>query len=57
MKLEFSQQISEIFKKIVFNLNMSSGSGVVPYGRTERWTDITKSIVNLCMGQKIHSSN
>jgi len=48
MKLEFSQQISEIFPKIIFNVNMSSGSRVVPYGQTERWTDMTKPVVNLC---------
>jgi len=36
MKLEFSQQIFEKFSKIKFDINMSSGSRVVPCGRTER---------------------
>jgi hypothetical protein len=35
MKLEFSQQIFEIFSKIKFNVNMSSRSRVVPCGWTE----------------------
>ena len=38
MKLEFSRQISEQ-SSMKFHQNPSSGSGVVPCGRTDRWTD------------------
>ena len=36
MELEFSRQISEKSYNIKFHENPSSGSGVVPCGRTER---------------------
>jgi len=39
MKLEFSQQIFEIFSNIKFHENLSSGSGVVSCGRAGRQTD------------------
>ena len=42
MKLEFSRQISEKFSHISFNENPSIGSRVVPCGRTDRPTDMTK---------------
>jgi len=39
MKLEFSRQIFEKYSNIKFHENPSSGSRVVPFGRTERRTD------------------
>jgi hypothetical protein len=36
MKLEFSRQIFEKYSNIKFHENQSSGSRVVPYGRTDR---------------------
>jgi len=38
MELEFSQQIFEKSSNIKFNENPSSGSRVVPCGRTDRQT-------------------
>jgi hypothetical protein len=43
MKLEFFWQISETYTNIKFHKNPSSGSRVVPCGRTDRQT--TKLIV------------
>ena len=45
MKLEFSRQISEKFSNTIFHENPSSGSRVVPCGRTDRRTDMTKLVV------------
>jgi hypothetical protein len=44
-KLQFSWQISEKYSNIKFHENQSSGSQVVPFGRTDRQTDMTKLIV------------
>jgi len=38
MKLEFSRQIFEKYSNIKFHENSSSGSRVVPRGRTDRRT-------------------
>jgi len=45
MKLEFSGQIFEKSSNTKFYENPPSGSRVIPYGRTDRWTDMTKLIV------------
>ena len=45
MKLEFSQQIFEKYLNIKFHENPSSGSRVVPCGRTDRQTDMMQLIV------------
>ena len=45
MKLEFSQQIFEKSSNIKFHENPSSGSRVVPCGRTDRQADFTKIII------------
>jgi hypothetical protein len=42
MQLEFSGQILEKFSNIKFHENSSSGSRVVPCGRIDGQTDITK---------------
>ena len=42
MKFEFSWQIFEKYSDIICNKNLSSGSRVVLYGRTERRIDIKK---------------
>ena len=42
---ELSRQIFEKFPSIKFNENPSSGSRVVPCGRTDRRTGMTKLIV------------
>ena len=60
MKYEFSRQISEKFSHIKFNENPSIGSRVVPCGRTERGTDMTKLIValpNFSISPKIDVKN
>jgi len=44
MKLEFSGQIFEKYSNIIFNKNPSSGSRVIPCGRTDGRTDMTKLI-------------
>jgi len=44
MKLKFSRQIFE-YSNIKFHENPSSGNAVVPYGRTDGQTDMTKLIV------------
>jgi hypothetical protein len=46
MKLEFSPQISEIYSNINFHENLSSGSRVVPSGRSDKQTDMMKLIVD-----------
>jgi len=38
MKLEFSRQIFEKYTNIKFRENLSSGSRVVPCGRTDRYS-------------------
>jgi hypothetical protein len=43
MKLEFSRQIFEIFSNITFHENLSSRSGVFPYGRMDGQTDRDKT--------------
>jgi hypothetical protein len=45
MRLEFSKQILEERSSIKFHQNPSSGSRVLPRGRTDRQTDMTKRIV------------
>jgi len=45
MKLEFSRQIFEKYSNIKFHGNPSSGSRVVPCGRTNGQTDTTKLII------------
>ena len=45
MKVDFFKQISENYSNIKFHENPSDGSPVVPCGRTERRTDMTKLIV------------
>jgi hypothetical protein len=45
MKLEFSPQIFEKHSNIKFHDNLSSGIQVVPRGRTDGQTDMTKLIV------------
>jgi len=45
MILEFSGQIFEKYSNVKFNEYTSSGSRVVPYGRTDGQTDMTKLIV------------
>ena len=48
MKLEFCQQSFKKFSKIKFEVNTCSGRRVLPYGRTECLTEVTKPVVNLC---------
>jgi hypothetical protein len=45
MILEFSRQIFEKSSNIKFHENPYSGSRVVPSGRTDRQTDMTKLII------------
>ena len=45
MKIEFSRQIFEKYSNIKFYENPSSGSRVIPCGRTDVSTDMTKLIV------------
>jgi hypothetical protein len=45
MEFGFSQQVFEKYSNIKFHDNPSSGSRVVPYGRTDGRTDPTKVIV------------
>jgi len=45
MKLEFSRQIFKKSSNIKFHKNPSSGGRVVPCGRTDGQTDMTKLIV------------
>ena len=47
-KLEFSQQIFEIYSNIKLHKNMYGGSQVVPCGRTDGQTDMTELIVAFC---------
>ena len=42
MKLEFSEQIVETYSNIKFHKDPSGGSHVVPFGRTDGQTDMTK---------------
>jgi hypothetical protein len=44
MKLEFSGQILKNYSDIKFYENSSIGSRVVPWGQTDRRTDMTKLI-------------
>jgi tRNA U38,U39,U40 pseudouridine synthase TruA len=45
MKLEFSRQILGKYSNIKFHENPSSGSRVVPCGRTDGGTDMMKLVV------------
>jgi hypothetical protein len=45
MKLEFPRQICEKFSSVKIHENPSTGSSVVPWGRTDRQTDMPKLIV------------
>jgi len=47
MKLEFSRHFFEKHSNTKFHENPPSGSRVVPCGRTDRWTEMTKLIVSL----------
>jgi len=47
MKLEFSRQIFEKYPNIKFDEDLSSRSRVIPCGRTDGRTDMTKLIVAL----------
>jgi hypothetical protein len=42
--LNFLERFKKKSSNIKFHQNLSSGSGVVPCGRTDRWTDMTKLI-------------
>jgi len=46
MKLEFCRHIFEKYSNTKFHKNSSSGSRVVPWGRTEEQTDATALIVS-----------
>ena len=46
IKLEFSRQFFEKFSNTVFHENPSSGSRDVPFGPTDRQTDMTQLIVS-----------
>jgi len=50
MKVEFSRQIFDKHSTVIFHENPPSGSGVVPYGRTDGRTEryMTKLIVAFC---------
>jgi hypothetical protein len=53
MKLEFSRQIFEKYSNINFNEKLSSGSRIVPCGRTDMtWHDMTKLIGAFAMLRK-----
>jgi hypothetical protein len=45
MKLEFSQQIFKKYRNIKFQECLSGGSRDVPYGQTDRQTDMKKLTV------------
>jgi hypothetical protein len=45
MKLDFSRKNFEKYSNVNFRKSKSSGSGLVPCGRTGRRTDMTKLIV------------
>jgi len=48
MNLEFSQQIFEEYLNIKFNENPSSGSRVVPCGRTDRRDEVYSRFSKVC---------
>jgi len=48
MKLEFPGHIFEKYSNIKFHKNPSSGSRVIPCGRTDGQTDTTKLTVAFC---------
>jgi len=48
MKLEFSQQIFEKYSSIKFHENTSSGSRVVPCGRTDRHNETNSRFSQFC---------
>jgi hypothetical protein len=48
MKSEFSRQTFEKYSNIIFHENPFSGSPAVPYGRTDRRTDMMMLIVAYC---------
>jgi len=63
MKLEVSRLIFEKYSNIKYHENPSSGSRVVPCGRTDGWTDMTKLIGTFRIfvnapknGQRTHST-
>jgi hypothetical protein len=48
MKLEFFLEVFKRYSSVIFDENLSNGSGVVPYGqRGKRRTDMMKLIVAL----------
>jgi hypothetical protein len=46
MNFEFSRHTFEKYSNVKFHENPSSGSRVVPYGRTDRRTDMAKLVVS-----------
>jgi len=48
MELEFSGQIFEKYFKTKFRKNPSSGSRVVPYGRTDRNDEVNSRFSQFC---------
>ena len=56
MKLEFSQHIFEKYSNIKFHENLCSGTRVVPCGRTDRQTAMTKLVVSVRYSANAHKS-
>jgi len=48
MKLEFSRQLFEKYSNIKFHKNPSSGSRVVPWGRTDRIDEANSRFTQFC---------
>ena len=60
MKLEFSRHIFENYSNIKFHENPSSGSRVIPCGRTDGRPDMTEPIVsfrNFCLSAEKYVPN
>jgi hypothetical protein len=61
MELEFFQQVFEKYSNIKFHDNPSCGSQVVPYRRTDGWTDreidMMKLIVGFCSSVNAPKNN
>jgi len=57
MKIEFLRQILEKYSNIKFHKNPSSGSRVVPCGRTDGQTDTTNLIVAFRSFAKANKKN
>jgi len=52
MKLQFSRQILEKYPCIKFHENPSSGNRIVPFGQTDRQTDMTKVVLVFAIFRK-----